>query len=180
MPGSLVVYDTETTGLLRPEGTPLGLQPFITEFYGAKIDIDTGTILNEIETFVKPPRPIPMLITKLTGISNAMVVDAPTFPQIYRKLCGVFLGAHTQVAHNLGFDFGVLLCELKRMGKQYSFPFPPIQFCTIEQSMHLKGHRMKNGELYEMATGKKIVGAHRAKVDVLATFESYKWLNRKQ
>ena len=57
------------------------------------------------------------------------------------------------------------------------FPYAPIQFCTLEQSMHIKGHRLKNSELYTIATGKEIENAHQAKADVLATYESYKWLN---
>ena len=42
--------------------------------------------------------------------------------------------------------------------------------------MHIRGHRLKNGELYKIATGKELIGAHKAKNDVLATYESYLWL----
>jgi len=136
--------------------------------------------VNDFDTLVKPPVPISSLITKLTGITNEMVEDAPTFLEVYKKIIRVFGCSHTVVAHNLTFDEGVLITELKRIGKEYHFPYPPIKFCTVEQSMHIKGFRLKNNELYELATGKTINGAHRAKADVLATFESFKWLKEKK
>ncbi|MCP3685789.1 MAG: 3'-5' exonuclease [bacterium] len=169
------VYDTETTGLLKAEGTDIMLQPYITEIYAAQID-DSGKIVTELETLVKPPIPIPDFITKKTGISDYDVKDAPEFHEIYRNLVNVFFKSHTMIAHNLPFDLGMIVYELRRMGKEHDFPYPPMKFCTIEQSMHIKGHRLKNAELYEIATGKTLEDAHRAKNDVLATYESYKWL----
>ena len=122
----------------------------------------------------------PGFLEKQIGITNQMVVKAPTFIEIYKKITEVFFRSHTVVAHNLTFDEQVLITELKRIGKEYHFPYPPIKFCTVEQSMHIRGYRLKNSELYKLTTGKEIIGAHRAKNDVLATFESYKWLRRKQ
>lgn len=171
----IVVFDLETTGLPEAEGNDDSVQPHIIEIYAAKMN-DKGDIVAELETFVKPPIPIHKIITKITGITDADVCSAPTFPQIYRNLVNIFFGCHTMVAHNLPFDKGIIIFELRRIGKEYHFPYPPINFCTIEQSMHIKGHRLKNGELYEIATGNQIEGAHRAKVDVLATYESYKFL----
>lgn len=169
------IFDTETTGLLQAEGTPLSLQPHITEIYALQVD-DNGNKFTELSTFVKPPIPIPEFITKITGITDADVADAPTFPQIFRRIVEVFFNSHTIVAHNLSFDEGVLIAEFQRIGKEYHFPYPPIKFCTVEQSMWVKGHRLKNSELYHIATGKEIHCAHRAKNDVLATYDSYKWL----
>ena len=170
----ITILDFETTGLLKAEGNPLHLQPHIIEVYACQVD--DGKIIKEVETFVKPPMPIPPIITKITGITDFDVKDAPVFSEIYRDLVDVFFGSHTTVSHNVSFDEGVLINELRRMGKQYSFPYSPIKFCTVEQSMHLRGHRLKNGELYKIATGKEIEGSHRAKNDVMATWESYKFL----
>jgi DNA polymerase III epsilon subunit-like protein len=171
----VTIIDTETTGLLEAEGVDISLQPHITEIYAMQID-EAGSIIKEIDTLVKPPIPIPALITKITGIDDNKVRNAPSFSQIYKELIEVFFCSHTMVAHNLSFDEGMLITELKRMGKEFHFPYCPIKYCTVEQSMHIKGHRLKNTELYNIATGKEIVGAHRAKVDVQATYESYKWL----
>jgi hypothetical protein len=70
----------------------------------------------------------------------------------------------------------MLITELQRLGKEYHFPYPPSKFCVIEQSMHLKGYRLKNSELYKLATGKTIEDIHRARADLMATYEIYKWL----
>lgn len=171
----ITIFDSETTGLLESEGTDIALQPYFTEIYAMQVD-DEGNIINELDTLVKPPMPLPAIITKITGLTDAALKNAPTFIEIYQELVGVFFGSHTAVAHNLPFDEGMLINELKRIGKEYHFPYPPIKFCTVEQSMWVKGHRLKNSELYQIATGKEITGAHRAKADVMATYESYKWL----
>lgn len=171
------VTDTETTGLLEPEGTDLNLQPHIIEVYVAILNSKLE-LVKEFESLIKPPIPIPKYITKINGITDEMVAHAPAYMEVYRDISQVFLGCHTMVAANLSFDLGMLKLENERIGKLFNFPYPPIHFCAIEQSMHLKGYRLKNSELYELATGNQLVGAHRAKNDVLATIESFKWLKK--
>lgn len=171
----ITIIDLETTGLVKAKGADPFHQPHITEFYALKVDEKFNKI-KEFETYIKPPIPIPKHIEKMIGITNQMVSDSPSFLEVFQDICNMFFKSHTMVAHNLPFDLGVIVCELTRIGKEHHFPYCPIQFCTCEQSMHIKGHRLKNGELYELATGQEIKGAHRAKNDVLATFESYKWL----
>lgn len=171
----LTIVDTETTGLVQAKGSDQLHQPHFTEFYAMQVD-NNGKFVRDFNTLIKPPIPIPKFLEKQIGITNEMVANAPTFLQVYKKIITVFFGSHTMVAHNLSFDLGVLVQELQRIGKEHHFPYPPIHFCTVEQSMHIKGFRLKNTELYEIATGKEMVGAHRAKVDTLATYESYKWL----
>jgi len=169
------IFDQETTGLLRPEGSDERLQPHLTEIYAMQVN-KKGELIREFESLIKPPIPIPTFLEKQIGITNEMVKNAPTFIEVYKEIMKVFFCSHTVVAHNLTFDEGVLIHELRRIGKEHHFPYPPIKYCTVEQSMHIKGHRLKNSELYKIATGKEIIGAHRAKVDVMATYESYKWL----
>ena len=173
-----IIIDVETTGLLQHSGAPLINQPFITEICCIKIDYFFNQI-DIFESFVKPPIKLPFHITKLTGITETNLYSAPSFPQIFKSLCNFFSDTKTLVGHNLSFDLMVLVQELKRLKKQYSFPYPPVQFCTLEQSVYLTGHRLKNAELYKIATGKELTGGHRAKADVLATLESYKWLKNK-
>ncbi len=171
----ITLLDLETTGLVGAKGKDQLYQPHITEFYAMQVDNDLNFV-RDFDTLIKPPIPIPGFIEKLIGITNEMVADAPTFIQAHKKIIEVFYCSHTIVAHNLPFDEEVLITELKRIGKEHHFPYPPIKFCTVEQSMHIKGFRLKNSELYALATGKEIVGAHRAKNDVEAMFESFKWL----
>ena len=171
----ITIFDLETTGLVGAKGRDLLHQPHITEFYGLQVDEKFNKV-RDYYTLVKPGKQIPGFLEKQIGITNEMVKDAPPFIDVWKKMAYVFFGSHTIVAHNLSFDLEVTICELKRIRKEHHFPYPPIHFCTCEQSMHIKGHRLKNGELYEIATGKELVDAHKAKNDVMATFESFKWL----
>ncbi len=172
----ITVFDWETTGLLKPEGNDIAVQPHGTQLYAIQIDEETEETLVEIETYLKPPVPIPDFLVKQIGISNEMVANAPIFAELYQEIADVFFGSHMAIAHNLSFDKYILIYELMRIGKEFDFPYPPINFCTVEQSMHIRGHRLKNSELYEIATGREMQGAHVAKNDVLATYQSYKWL----
>lgn len=176
---NITIIDTETTGLIESEGVDISLQPQIIEVYALQVTEDFEFV-KDFLSFVKPTRPIPPLITKITGITNNDIIHAPIFKEVYLDIADTFLGSSVMVAHNLSFDLGMLVIELTRINKQFAFPYCPIHYCTVEQSMWIKGYRLKNSELLELATGKtEIEGAHRAKADVLATLESFKWLRNK-
>lgn len=174
----MIAGDFETTGLLKPDLCELHLQPFITELYFCKFDWN-GKIISEIETYLKPPVPIPDNIVEITGITNEMVADAPTFIEIYDDLCDFFLGEKTFFAHNASYEIGILSCELQRKDLELKFPWPPNQICTVETSFPIQNKRMALGDLYYLATGKKMFNAHRAKADVMALVEVAIWLKEK-
>ena len=175
---NIVIIDTETTGLLEPMGTDLNLQPHIVEIYAAKISPETNEIIQEVDTLIKPPIPIPAYISKINGIDDGMVQNAPAFIEVYKEIIEVFFGAWEMVAANLMFDQGMIITELERLGKEYHFPYPPEKFCVIEQSMHLKGYRLKNQEITALRTGEEAATVHRAKADAWEAYENYKWLKQ--
>lgn len=177
---TLVIIDTETTDLTKAEGTRLDFQPYMTEIYCLKVNKKLKKI-DSFHSLFKIPIPVPKFITKITGISDYDLQKAPKFVEMYHEFAKFFTGVDTMVAHNLPFDLKILRYSLARIGKEYNFPYPRNHYCTVEHSLHLKGYRLKNNELYELATGKKsIKNAHRAKNDVLATFKSYKWLLKQE
>ena len=93
--GEFCVFDTETTGL------DPGCE-YLTEI-GAVLVRD-GQVVDEFDTFVKPPKPITPKITELTGITNEMVADAPTEGEALQAFLD-FAGGRVLVAHNAnGFD----------------------------------------------------------------------------
>lgn len=171
----ITLYDTETTGLLKPNATDVSEQPEIIEFYGVQIDEDFN-IIQEVDTFLKPMNPVSETITKITGITPAMVEDAPRFATQYKDIARVFEGSRCLAAHNAAFDVSMLANELLRIDKLIHFPWPINHICTVERSMHLKGHRLNLSKLHEIATGKTFEGAHRAKVDVHALVRCFHWL----
>lgn len=175
----MLAFDTETTGLLKPEATELFLQPFITEIYIGKFD-ENFQLVGEFSTLVKPPVPIPELITKITGITDDMLIGQPSFIEIYDSLVDFFLGETEIFAHNCSFDIAMLANELRRCDLLTKFPWPKNQRCTVELSFPIQNKRMSLKALYKLVTGEdEIPGAHRAKNDVLAMVECIKWLKEK-
>ena len=77
----------------------------ITEIGAVKVR--GGEVLGEFQTLVNPHTEIPAFIAVLTGISNAMVADAPpiesALPAFLEFAAGTVL-----VAHNAPFDVGFL------------------------------------------------------------------------
>jgi len=171
----MIVCDTETTGLINPKVSNLNRQPFITEFCGIKLD-DNFNIIGEYNQLIKPPIPISEKITEMTGITNEMVAGQPSFAQCYQNLCLFFLGESLVIGHNISFDMQMLWLDLARIDKQMKFPYPPEWHCTIQLSMPIQHRRLNLGSLYKIATGKDHTNAHRARGDVLATIECYRYL----
>jgi DNA polymerase III epsilon subunit-like protein len=171
----MIFIDLETTGLLKPSACELGFQPFITELYAVRLT-DNYDFIAEIETKIKPPVPIPEEVTAITGITNEMVRNAPSFVSMYNKLVDLFLGERIIVGHNISFDCGVLWCELARCGLEVSFPWPPTRVCTVEKSYAIENRRLPLKALYQIATGTIHIGAHRAKNDVIALVRCHMWM----
>ena len=186
---TMIVFDSETTGLLQPDGCKLEKQPYVIEIYAAKIN-SKFKIVDEFESLVKAPVPISEFITELTGITQQMLdgtegleethplyfPKAPEFIEIYDDLCNFWEGSHAMCAHNLMFDFSMLKNELKRHELNYKFPWPKEWVCTVEASFAINNRRMKLATLYKTATGKTMLDSHRAKADVLPTIESLQYL----
>jgi DNA polymerase III epsilon subunit family exonuclease len=91
---SFIVVDIETTGYGPPEHA-------ITEI--AALRIWRGQITDRYASLVNPGRPIPWNIVKLTGISDAMVKDAPSIEDVMLEFW-MFAGPAPLVAHNSSFD----------------------------------------------------------------------------
>lgn len=174
----MIAFDTETTGLLVPSAADLHLQPYIIEIYACKFDKDYNFI-SDLQTFIRPPIPVSKKITEITGITDDMLIGAPSFVQCYDRIADFFLGEDTVYAHNCSFDTGVLCVELQRYGWEYKFPWPKNQICTVEKSFPIKNRRMNLQELHALATGKpEIIGAHRAKTDVAALVKCIMFLEK--
>lgn len=172
---SLIIFDTETTGLLGPSALPLEQQPRIIELGLLKLD---GETLEEMEVLTQrldPEQPLSAEITKITGLTDRDLRGQPTFARVYPRLVDFFLGARVLIGHNLPFDRGLLAGELQRMGKLLAFPWPPEHICTAEQTEHLEGKLLKQEALYQRATGHPANQTHRAGDDVRQLAEIVRW-----
>lgn len=169
-----LIFDTETTGLVIPAETNLNKQPHIIELGIVEIFVDNDCAnINHIKSWlINPGVELTDEITKITGLKDEDLRDQLPFSGILEELISDwFLGAHILVAHNLPFDHSMLLFELQRLGKEYAFPYPPKQLCTVQEFMHLESARLKLVDLYEKVLGKKLNQTHRALDDARALAE---------
>lgn len=167
----MIIFDTETTELLKPEVADLNIQPHMIEIAMVKLGADYE-VLDQYEALLNPGVPIDEKTHKrITGLTEAELADKPLFIELYDEIVEFFLGESILIAHNLQFDLGVLVAELRRTGKEYAFPYPSNQLCTVNLTKHLKGRRLKLTELYEIKTKKKLEQKHRALSDVEALVE---------
>lgn len=170
-----VLFDTETTGLLKPSANSVDDQPEIVELYAVAID-EEYNMLREFESFFKPRIPLTAELTKIHGISNEMLQEAPSFSDKAEELAEFFTGVDELIAHNVAFDRSMLANELIRCDRLIHFPWPRIHTCTVEMAMPIEQRRIALGKLHTYATGKPHEGAHRAKDDVHALVRCYHWL----
>lgn len=163
----ILAIDTETTGLLKPNLSPLSEQPKITEIYCTKFDLE-GNSLGSYHSMINPEIPIPEIVTKITGINDESVKNAPTFVEIYKEISYFFVGCTVMTGHNLGFDRDMLANELLRIDQVCSFPWPPKQICTVNASFSIRGYRLSLDKLYKELFDMDRPGIkHRAEQDVI-------------
>jgi DNA polymerase III subunit epsilon len=128
----MVLVDIETNGMNHQRGRIIEV---------AAIRIENGEIVDEFQTLLNPDIDIPHFITKLTGITNSDIADAPTFGDISDDLLQILDGA-IFVAHNVRFDYSFLKQEFARVG----IAFSPQQLCTVRLSRALypeyKSHKL--------------------------------------
>jgi len=119
---ALAFVDLETTGATATADR-------ITEIGIVEVD-ENG--VREWSCLVNPGTPISGFIERLTGISNAMVADAPPFEDVAEEVKERLEG-RLFIAHNARFDYGFLKNEFKRAGHD----FRATVLCTVKLSRKL-------------------------------------------
>ena len=91
-----VIFDTETTDLLKAEANDISEQPYIIEIAVIVFEDDGKKfpVVDEYSALIKPPIAIPEKITQITKISEDDVKDKGPFIDIYHDLCTLFLGCN--------------------------------------------------------------------------------------
>ncbi len=159
-------FDTETTALIANRTIKEDKLPEMIEFYGCLVDLSTQDPPEaELDLLIKPRGAIVPETTKITGITNDIVQNAPTFPQVADQIKTFLEEAPLVIAHNASYDVEVIDIEMSRVKKQVDWP--PV-VCTVEQSSSLKGRRMSLMDLHEHLLGERFSDAHRARHDVMA------------
>ena len=121
--GSFVVFDIETTGLLK-------YRDKITEI-GA-VRIENGEITETYNQLINPERMLPEKIIEITGITDVMLADKPTIDEVlpgFLEFCGDSL----LVGQNTDFDVGFIRHNAKNLG----LDFDPIYLDTLPMARAL-------------------------------------------
>ncbi|MFB7724316.1 DEDD exonuclease domain-containing protein [Nocardia sp. NPDC056100] len=158
---TFVVVDLETTGT-SPEGDA------ITEIGAVKVR--GGEVLGEFATLINPGYAIPPQIVQITGITTAMVIDAPRIEQVLPGFLEFAAGA-VLVAHNAPFDTGFLRAAAARC----ELPWPAFQvLCTVRLARRVLGRdeapSVKLSFIAELL-GAQTRPTHRALDDARATVD---------
>jgi len=166
-----IIFDTETTGLLKAMGAPLRSQPKVIELYAVLVDKNWKPIA-EFSELINPGEKLDPVIVKITSITDAMLKGKPSWSKVHDKAAAFFAKADQVIGHNLTFDMDMINNETRRIqilkSSTPDFPWPRLKMCTVEATEHLLGRRMKLGELHTHLLGSAFDGAHRAKADVMA------------
>jgi ATP-dependent DNA helicase DinG len=153
------VLDFETTGMSAD--TDAVIQAGLV-----MVDGETGEARVAVSTLVRPDRPIPAWITRLTGISDADVADAPPLEDVVAQMVPLLDDA-VLVAHNAAFDIRFLQAALDRCGY---LPFAGRMIDTVDLARlafpTMPGYRL---ETLTQALGIRHERAHRADHDAAAT-----------
>ena len=157
----LVVFDLETTGLDLVKDRVIQIS-YIKVYPDGKEERG-----NEL---VNPERPIPQLVTELTGISNDDVKDKPTFKALAQNLADKFAGCDFAGFNSNHFDVPLLAEEFLRAGIDFDFSkCRLIDACNIFRKME----RRNLAAAYKFYCGRKMeedFEAHRADQDTEATY----------
>ncbi len=141
-PKAYIVLDIETTGLFPSANEIIEL--------GA-IKYCDGEEAAVFHSFIKPAAGVPAQVTKLTGITDADLADAPAAPGVLMEALR-FIGSLPLVAHNAPFDIRFLSASLQKCGLQtpenpvydtlrmasYAFPgLPSYQLSELQNALQL-------------------------------------------
>lgn len=153
-----VVLDTETTGL-GPDAEIIEIA--VLDPHGAPL----------LDTLVRPLGPIPPDATRVHGITDADVVDAPPFPEVSARLAHLLAG-RTALIYNAAYDLRLLRQTVARHG---IVPPPVVADCVMLRYAGYWGEPGRDGyrwQRLEAACARHgiVGGTHRARGDCLSTY----------
>ena len=138
-----LIFDCETTGLVKHPRAKDAVQPRIIEWGGVLYDSAAKAVVREHHVIVNPKQPLEAIITKITGLTDEDLAD------------------------HLPFDHNLMELELARCGER-NWPWPRHNVCTVQEHAEEWGRRPKLLELYQHYTGEPLAQSHRALEDVMA------------
>ena len=124
----IAILDFETTGMSPAHGARAAEVGIVM--------VEGGRIVDRYQSLMNAGQRIPYFITELTGITSAMVQNAPPAEQVMRE-AAAFVGAAPLVAHNASFDSKFWIDELERAGCAPQQTVESLFTCTVLLSRRL-------------------------------------------
>lgn len=162
----VVVVDIETTGLSPRYGDR------ICEIGIVRARDDA--VLDTYQTLVNPQRPISPGASRVNGLRDEDVCQAPLFADIASEVLARVDGA-TLLCHNAPFDLGFLDAELQRLGLSWQ---PGAVIDTLEIARRYFDFYSNSLPAVADSLGIETPQAHRALGDALTTFQVFRRLQR--
>ncbi|MCR4853397.1 MAG: 3'-5' exonuclease [Prevotella sp.] len=157
----LVIFDLETTGLDLVKDRIIQIS-YIKAYPNGEEE--------RKNIFVNPGKQVAPEITQLTGITNEMLKDAPTFKSLAKTLAKDFEGCDFAGFNSNHFDIPMLAEEFLRAGVDYDFT--KCRLIDVQTIFH-KMERRNLAAAYKFYCGRKMEDdfeAHRADQDTEATW----------
>ena len=146
-----VIFDLETTGISPNHDEVIEI---------SALKVKGGEVVDEFNTLVNPGRKIPFGATKVNGITNAMVAEAPAFSHVLAEFLD-FAEGLVLVGHNIArFDMKFIW----RDAEQYFGEIPQNNYVDTLQVARKHLPKMDHHRLVDLAEhyGISSEGAHRA------------------
>lgn len=156
--GTFVFVDVETTGTSAQYGQIIEI---------GMLRVENGVIVDTYQTLLKPARPLPPIITSITGITDRDLEDAPVFESVAGRVEELLQGA-VFVAHNAAFDYSFVKQEFARLGTRFNAK----TLCTVKVSRNLYAREERhNLDALIARHGLSMENRHRAFDDAAALVE---------
>ncbi len=136
---------------------------------------DGEEVVDNVSALINPETGIDYYVSKLTGITDAMVKRAPKFHEMAKRIVEITEGC-VLVAHNAPSDYRIIRNEFKRLG--YDYQRSILDTFPLSQEL-IPGLEAYGLEKVCQALGIPIVGRHRAQGDAYATLQLFKVLLQK-
>jgi len=116
-PNRILIFDTETSGLIPKHTVPLDAQPYVLQLAFVVYDADINRIIKSIDLMIRVPEHVIIqpLITEITGITRE-ICDTQGVPieTALREFYEEYMRCDLIVAHNIEFDQEMMRIEIMR------------------------------------------------------------------
>lgn len=133
---------------------------------------DGHEITDQFISLVNPEDEISSFVQKLTGITQKMVITAPKFHEIAKRIVEITQDS-ILVGHNIDFDYRMLRQSFKRLG--YEFKIKTLDTIPLAQKLIPEEKSYSLSKLCK-SIGIPLSEAHRASGDARATLDLFKLL----